>query len=223
MLDHVSQFKGEAKRVIKKNVEYNLYTLAQNGSRFDSYVVLNNLPQGRTVVTSIKNGSRIVPLKLFNGFVDKNKKIPQNVHFRCGLLHFNNSLKKIGFSYILQKSLLKQEMDHDDVYEDTWEDKENEYLPYLESDVLSTAFSYDRYAKGKEELRSLGLKKSTTLAKLANKYFNSSRDESDEPIYNYTDEYMTWFVRQTIKGGRCSSFKQYFKSIVSHEMFKIIS
>ena len=54
----------------------------------------------------------------------KTKKTPQYVHFRCGRVYINNSLKKIGVSYKLQTSLLKQEMEHDEIYEDTWEAKE---------------------------------------------------------------------------------------------------
>ena len=43
-LDHVLSSKGEPKKVKNKNVEYNLYLIAHNGSGFDSYVVLKNLP-----------------------------------------------------------------------------------------------------------------------------------------------------------------------------------
>ena len=57
-------------------------------------------------------------------------------------------LKKIGESYKLQPLLLKQEMEHDEFYEDTWEEKENEWLPYVKNDVLSTAFCYNRYTIG---------------------------------------------------------------------------
>ena len=94
MLDYVLQFKEEPKRINNKIVKYNLYLVAHKGSGFDSYVVLNDLPQWRRVVSLIKNGSGIVSLKIFNGFVDPVKKIPQYVHFRCGLLHFKDSLKK---------------------------------------------------------------------------------------------------------------------------------
>ena len=45
MLDHVLSFKGEPKKVKNKIVEYNLHLIAHNGNGFDSYVVLNNLPQ----------------------------------------------------------------------------------------------------------------------------------------------------------------------------------
>ena len=91
MLDYVLQYKGEVKKVINKIVKYNLYLLAQKGSGFDSYVVLNNLLQWRTVVSLIKNGLGVVSLKKFNGYVDPIKKIPQYVHFR--LLRIIDSLK----------------------------------------------------------------------------------------------------------------------------------
>ena len=95
MLDHVLSFKGEPKKIKKKLLNI-LYTfLAHNGSGFDSYVVLNNLAQWRRFVKPIKNGAGIFALKIFNGYVDQNKEIPQYVHFRCGRVHIINSLKKM--------------------------------------------------------------------------------------------------------------------------------
>ena len=44
MFDHVLQFKGETKRVNNKTINQNIYMLAHNGSLFDTYDVLNNLP-----------------------------------------------------------------------------------------------------------------------------------------------------------------------------------
>ena len=155
--------------------------------------------------------------------MDAVKKIPQYVHLSCGFLHIKDSLRNIGKSFKLQPCLLKQELEHDEIYEDNWEEKENEWLPYLKNDVLSTAFSYARYSKGMEELTRFGIKNSLTLPSLANKYFNSLRDESDEPIYTYNDEFMRHFVRQSIKGGRCSALNQYFKSNISKEVFNIVS
>ena len=73
LLDRVLSFKREAKKVNNKVVENNLYLIAQNGSGFDSYVVIINLPQWRTVINSIKNGAGVVSLKIFNGYVDQNK------------------------------------------------------------------------------------------------------------------------------------------------------
>ena len=197
--------------------------IAHVGSGFDSYVVLNNLPQWRSVVKLIKNGRGIVSLKIFNGYVDQNKKIPQYVHFRCGRVRINKSLKKIGESYKLQPWLSKQEMEHDEIYEDSWEEKENEWLSYVKNDVLSTAFCYDRYTTGMEELTEVGMKNSLTLPSLANKFFNSLRDENDEPIYTYTDPFMRKFVRKSIKGGRCNAFNQRYESEISDEVFNIIS
>ena len=74
-----------------------------------------------------------------------------------------------------------------------------------------------------EELTGFGMKNSLTLPSLANKYFNSLRNESGEPIYTYNDEFMRHFVRQSIKGGRCSALNQNSKSNISKEVFNIIS
>ena len=94
MLYHVLSFKGEAKKFKKKIVEHNLFLIAHNGSGFDCYVVLNNLPKWRNVINLIKNGGGNVSLKLLRGYVDENKKIPQYVRIRCGRNHINSSLKK---------------------------------------------------------------------------------------------------------------------------------
>ena len=127
MIDHVLQFKREAEKINKRIVKFNLYFLPHNGSGFDSFIILNNFPQWKTVVSLIKSGSVIVvSLKRFNGFVDKNKKTPQYVLFRCARVHINIPLKRIGNSYKLQRRLLEQELKHDEIYEDTWEEKESE-------------------------------------------------------------------------------------------------
>ena len=173
--------------------------IAHNGSGFDSYVVLNNLPQWRSIVKPVKDGAGIISLKLFNGYVDQNKKILQYVHFRCRRIHINKSVKKIGENYKLQPSLLKQELEHDEIFEDTWEARENEWLTYVKKDVLSTAFCYARYTMGMEELTGFGMKNSLTLPSLANKYFITLRHENDEPIYTYTDLFMRNFVRKQLK------------------------
>ena len=102
-------------------------------------------------------------------------------------------------------------------------EEENGLLPYLKNDVLSTAFIYARYCKGTEEVTGFGMENSSTLLSLANKYFNSSRAENDEPIYTYTDEFMIHFVRQRIKGGRSSALDHYYKSTISNQVFIKIS
>ena len=101
--------------------------------------------------------------------------------------------------------------------------RKNEWLPYLTNDVLSTAFSYARYRMAMEELTGFGMKNSLTLPSFANKSFTSLRDENDDPIYTYTDPFMRNFVRQRIKGGRCTALNQYYKTTISDEVFIIIS
>ena len=76
---------------------------------------------------------------------------------------------------------------------------------------------------GMEELTGFGMKNSLTLPSLANKYFNSLRDENDETIYTYTDPFIRNFVRKSIKGGRCNAFNQHYKSEISDKVLNIIS
>ena len=49
------------------------------------------------------------------------------------------------------------------------------------------------------------------------------RDENDEPVFTYKDELMRHFVRQSIKGGRCSALNQYYKLTISDQVFNIMS
>ena len=89
--------------------------------------------------------------------------------------------------------------------------------------MLSTAFSYARCSKGVEELTGFGMKNSSTLPSLANKYFNRLRDQNDEPIYTYTVLFMRHLVRLSFKGGQRSTLSQYYKSSISDEVFNFIS
>ena len=162
LLDHVLQFSGEVKRVNCKIVKYKQYILAHNVSAFDSYVGLNNLLQWRIVVSLIKNGSSILSVKTFNSYVGQTKKVPQYVKFRCGIVLIDNFLKRVGKSYILQQFVIKQEMDHNEVYEETWENKKKKWLPYLKDDMLSTVFSNAKSSKGMQEKTEFGMKNSIT-------------------------------------------------------------
>ena len=114
-------------------------------------------------------------------------------------------------------------MEHDEIFEDIWEEKENEWLPYLQNDVLSTTFSYARFTMAVEDLTGFGKKNSTTLPSLANKYFNSLREENDEPIYTYTGPFKRPFARQSIKGRRCTALSQWCNTNFLDEAFNIIS
>ena len=62
-----------------------------------------------------------------------------------------------------------------------------------------------------------------SLPSLASKYFNSLRDENDEPICKYTDLFMRNFVRNSIKGSRCKAFNQRYISEISDNVSNIFS
>ena len=108
-LDCLLKLKGEEQKGKNKIVEYNLQLHAHNGSGFDTWIILNNLRCDKHIVDIIKNGKGIIELKIFNGLIYKNKKrIPQYLHFKCGMTHLNYSLKKLGKTFKLPKELLKK-------------------------------------------------------------------------------------------------------------------
>ena len=73
-----------------------------------------------------------------------------------------------------------------------------------------------------EEVTNFSMKNSLTLPSLSNKYYNSLREENDEPIYTYTDPFMRNFVRSSIKRGRCIAFIQLYKSKNSDDVINLI-
>ena len=71
-LDFCLKLKGEERKVKNKIVEYNLQLHAHNGSGFDTWIILNNLPRDKHIVGDIiKNGKGIIELKVFNDILKK--------------------------------------------------------------------------------------------------------------------------------------------------------
>ena len=54
-------------------------------------------------------------------------------------------------------------MEHVEIYEDTWEAKEDEGSPYVKNDNLSTVFCYASCTMGMQELTGFGKKNSLTI------------------------------------------------------------
>ena len=93
-LDFCLKLKGKERKVKNKIAEYNLQMHAHNGSGFDTWIILNNLPCDKHIVDIFKNGTGIIELKVFNGLIYKNnKQIAQYLHFTCAMTHLNYSLK----------------------------------------------------------------------------------------------------------------------------------
>ena len=66
--------REERKTVNNKVVEYNLQLHAHNGSSFNTWIILNNLPCDKHIVGDIiKNGKGIIEMKVFNGLIYKKK------------------------------------------------------------------------------------------------------------------------------------------------------
>ena len=62
-------------------------------------------------------------------------------------------------------------MDHDEVDGNNYKDKKEEWLDYVEQDVLCTAFSYARYSKAMQEITGFSMKNSLSAPGLGWKDF----------------------------------------------------
>ena len=66
--------KEERKDNKNKVLKYNSHLRAHNGSCFDTWVVLNDHSCDKRIVNIIKNGKSLIELKVFNGYIEENKK-----------------------------------------------------------------------------------------------------------------------------------------------------
>ena len=60
-------------------------------------------------------------------------------------------------------------------------------------------FSYARYKKYMQEKTVFGMKDCLVLPGLGWKFLMGLKEENDEPIYNYIDKYIRWFLQQSKK------------------------
>ena len=163
-LDFLLKFREEERKVNNKTVEYNLQTQAQNGSGFDTWIILSNLPCDKHTVDNFKKRESIFSLRVFDGYIQNRKKqIPQYLFFRCGMTDLKYSLKKIGKTFKLQRDLLKTEMNHDEINADIWRDEKDEWVDYVKKDVLCTAFSCAKQSKAMEEFTGFSMKDCLSL------------------------------------------------------------
>ena len=132
-------------------------------------------------------------------------------------------VKNLEKTYILPKDFLKTEMNHDEIDENNWRDKKDEWLLHVKNDVLCTAYSYARNNSGMEEITGFSMKDCLSLPGLGLKNFNSLRTEEDEAIHTNNDKYMRHFVQQAAYGGRVCACNQYYKSKSCDKILKIIS
>ena len=71
-LDFLLKVNGDGRKV-KKTCKYNLQLHAHNGSGFDTWIVLNNLPCEKHIVDFFKNGKAIIEFSMVIYNITKNK------------------------------------------------------------------------------------------------------------------------------------------------------
>ena len=79
---------------------------------------------------------------------------------------YYQQLKKDMYYIWPKKELVKKEKDHDEVFQDTWMGKKDDWLDYVKNDVSCTTFAYPRYSKRKDKTTGFRMKKSLTIPSL---------------------------------------------------------
>ena len=94
MLDYLLKLEGEENKLGRKVIEYSLQIHVHNFSGFDTRITLCNLTCHWRKVDVNKNRKCIISLKVFNVYIQCNRKRKnQYLFFRCGMIHLKCSFK----------------------------------------------------------------------------------------------------------------------------------
>ena len=86
------------------------------------------------------------------------------------MTHNISSSKKLGTTHSLQKKH-KKEMYLEEVFEDTWLSKKDEWIHYKKNDVLCTDFGYPRYIRRIQKITGFGMRSNLTSPSLGFNFF----------------------------------------------------
>lgn len=214
-----------------------LTLIAHNGSKFDSYLVLQKFNPSKP---PIKSAAGLVSLSFTNPYTSESlqrkckttfnkkqkmlgKKIIQNTEnkflqsltFRCSFNHIKSSLANMGKSFKIPSNLQKTSVDHTEITEDNWEQKQSEWEPYLRKDIVSLGTVVIKYSRVMEQLIGLNMTSSISSPSLS---FKGWIKQSKEPIYSHTDKFTRAFIRRAVKGGRVSANIQKYESPIMKEI-----
>ena len=154
-IDQMFQFFGT---LSKKKITL----IAHYGSGFDNYFVLRNknmildkppLKTSRGILSAkVKNPytnehisnkwlkeKNIINKELKRRLLPPSTKVYQKIDLRCSFQHMKTSLLKWGKSVKIPRNIRKLEMDHDDINETNYMEKQPIWEPYLRNDILSLA------------------------------------------------------------------------------------
>ena len=227
MLKYISEnYEGDEKTYIDRDGDeivssYRFSLVAHNSSGFDSWVVLNSLVKDIKDLKILKTARGLISLSFRCGFKIVNTcEVPQYVKFTCTKPHIKGTLNKIGKEYGLQPELLKGEIEHSIINKNNFIELRHIWKPYLISDVLCLAYIYARHSMEMQKMTGFGIKDCLTEASLGWKCFGTYN--KDREFYTFNDKYVRYFIRKSIKGGRCVAFIRYFESNQCEEILNTI-
>ena len=116
-------------------------------------------------------------------------------------------------------------MNHEEIYEGTWEEKHIFGIFYLRRGCINLCIYMLNIVKTiMPEMTKFGMKDCLSLPYLRWNFFNDERDtgKGDEVFSTYIDKYSRYFVRKSLKSGKVGTFIQIFESSIAEDIFRII-
>jgi hypothetical protein len=239
-------FGGPDLQPITDMIEYlgglqleNVTLIAHKGKDFDNWVFLS---ESDTVpYQTLKTGSGLVDMKVKNPhtckeiqqimkkkFMEKKKvnnpsggNFLQTLTFRCSYNHIKSSLDRLCESYKLPSNLCKTGLNHEGITRDNFMDKQDEWRPYLELDVISLACCVTKFNEMAMELVGQNMQSCISSPQLTLKGWYAKLGP-DQPIFSFTNKYIRHFIRKTIKGGRVVATIKKFTSPLTKQIEQIL-
>ena len=129
-------------------------------------------------------------------------------------------MEKIGREYGLQPELLTGEIEHSVNNKSNFADLRLFWEPYFKLDVLCLAFINARHSLEMKKMNGFGIKDCLTESNLGWKCLGTTN--KDREFHTFNDQYVTDFIRKSIKGGGVAAFFRCFESNQCEEKLSTI-
>ena len=148
-----------------------------------------------------------------------NTKVYQKIDLRCSFQHVKTSLLKWGISFKIPKNIRKLEMEHSDINETNYIEKQPIWEPYLRNDILSLAACTLKYNTIMKNICHQSIQNNLTSSSLT---FKAWFSQLKEEVHSHTDVFTRNYIRRSVKGGRVSANINKFKSSSINDIIDIL-
>ena len=210
-----------------------LVLISHNGSGFDNWIAMKNLK--KLTRPPLKTNRGILRLPISNPFTEeslqkkwkgdqnifsKNNYL-QKINFTCSYQHVKSSLKNWGKSSELPENLQKIDLDIASYTQDNWKEKQDEWEPYSRRDAVCLAACLIKYNKVMKDFAEQSVLNNLTAPALSMKSWYHLYGK-EQKVFSFMNPFIRHYVSRSVKGGRVSANRKYFKSDKLNDISKLL-